>query len=64
METTSATERHVGQHPLPVAGVLDEAQAEELAVLVKALADPVRLRLVSIMRLPPERSASAICRRW
>ena len=30
-------------------GVLDEAKAEELTVLVKALADPVRLRLVSIM---------------
>ena len=30
-------------------GVLDEAQAEELAVLFKALADPVRLRLLSIM---------------
>lgn len=30
-------------------GALDEAQAEELAVLLKVLADPVRLRLVSIM---------------
>lgn len=30
-------------------GALDEAEAEELAVLVKALADPVRLRLVSII---------------
>ena len=30
-------------------GALDETQAEELAVLLKALADPVRLRLVSIM---------------
>ena len=29
--------------------VLDEGQAEELAVLFKALADPVRLRLLSIM---------------
>ncbi|CAN5731049.1 metalloregulator ArsR/SmtB family transcription factor [soil metagenome] len=35
------------------AGVLDEAQAEELAVFVKALADPVRLRLVSIMGAAP-----------
>ena len=30
-------------------GALDETQADELAVLLKALADPVRLRLVSIM---------------
>ncbi|MDP8953547.1 MAG: metalloregulator ArsR/SmtB family transcription factor [Actinomycetota bacterium] len=34
-------------------GVLDEAQAEELAVLLKALADPVRLRLVSIIAAAP-----------
>lgn len=31
------------------AAPLDEAQADELAALLKALADPVRLRLVSIM---------------
>lgn len=34
-------------------GVLDEAQAEELTVLVKALADPIRLRLVSILAAAP-----------
>ncbi|MGQ0572763.1 MAG: metalloregulator ArsR/SmtB family transcription factor [Pseudonocardia sp.] len=34
----------------PVTGaVLDEEQAEELAVLLKALADPVRIRLVSLV---------------
>ena len=30
-------------------GVLDEAEAEELAAVLKALADPIRLRLVSII---------------
>jgi ArsR family transcriptional regulator len=30
-------------------GVLEEAAAEDLAVVLKALADPVRLRLVSII---------------
>ncbi len=34
-------------------GVLDEAQAEELAVRLKALGDPVRLRLVSIIAAAP-----------
>jgi len=34
----------------PVTGaVLDEGQAEELATLLKALADPVRIRLVSLV---------------
>lgn len=32
---------------------LDEAQAEELAEMLKALADPVRLRLVSIIATAP-----------
>jgi ArsR family transcriptional regulator, arsenate/arsenite/antimonite-responsive transcriptional repressor len=35
--------------PPLLAAPLDEASAEELAVLLKALADPVRLRVVSIV---------------
>ena len=38
--------------PLLGAG-LDEADAEELAALLKALADPVRLRLVSLIGAAP-----------
>ena len=38
-------------------GRLDEAAAEELAAVLKALADPVRLRLISIVAVPtPEAS--------
>jgi ArsR family transcriptional regulator len=33
--------------------VLDEPEAEELAAVLKALADPVRLRLVSIVAATP-----------
>lgn len=33
--------------------VLDEPQADELAQLLKALADPVRLRLVSLIAAAP-----------
>lgn len=36
------------------AGVLDEATAGELAAVLKALADPVRLRLVSLIAAAPE----------
>lgn len=32
---------------------LDEAEAEEMATLLKALADPVRLRLVSLVAASP-----------
>jgi ArsR family transcriptional regulator len=39
-------------------GVLDEAAAEELASLLKALADPVRLRLVSLIAAAP---AGEVC---
>jgi ArsR family transcriptional regulator, arsenate/arsenite/antimonite-responsive transcriptional repressor len=35
------------------AGVLEEAEAEELAAVLKALADPVRLRLVSVIAAAP-----------
>lgn len=40
------------------AASLDEAQANELAVVLKALADPVRLRLVSIIAGAP---AGEVC---
>jgi ArsR family transcriptional regulator len=36
------------------AGRMDEAEAEELASVLKALADPVRLRLVSVIAAAPE----------
>lgn len=36
------------------AGVLDEAEAEELASMFKALADPARLRLLSMVASSPE----------
>lgn len=39
--------------PPVTAGVLDEAEAAELAAVLKALADPVRLRLVSIIAASP-----------
>lgn len=35
------------------AGALGEAEAEELAAVLKALADPVRLRLVSLIAAAP-----------
>ena len=36
------------------AGVLEEAEAEELAAMFKALADPARLRLLSMVASSPE----------
>ncbi len=42
--------------PLSVSA-LDEAEAESLAAVLKALADPVRLRLVSIVASSPEGEA-------
>jgi ArsR family transcriptional regulator, arsenate/arsenite/antimonite-responsive transcriptional repressor len=39
--------------PPVTAGRLDEAEATELAGVLKALADPVRLRLVSIIAAAP-----------
>jgi ArsR family transcriptional regulator len=38
---------------------LDEAQANELAVVLKALADPVRLRIVSLVASAPDREICA-----
>jgi ArsR family transcriptional regulator len=38
---------------------LDEAQADELAAVLKALADPVRLRIVSLVASAPEREICA-----
>ena len=38
---------------------LDEAQAAELAVVLKALADPVRLRIVSLVATAPEHEMCA-----
>lgn len=43
--------------PPILTAVLDEAQAEELADLLKALADPARLRLVSIIAVAGEACA-------
>ena len=57
----------VVKEPVPVealccapvtAGVLDEATAVDLAAVLKALADPVRLRLVSLIAAAP---AGEIC---
>jgi ArsR family transcriptional regulator, arsenate/arsenite/antimonite-responsive transcriptional repressor len=39
--------------PPVTAGVLEEAEATELAAVLKALADPVRLRLVSLIAAAP-----------
>jgi ArsR family transcriptional regulator len=39
--------------PPVTAGALDEAEAEVLAGVLKALADPVRLRLVSLVAAAP-----------
>lgn len=36
------------------AGVLDEAEASELAAMFKALADPARLRLLSMVASSPD----------
>lgn len=44
--------------PPVTAGQLDEAAAAELAAVLKALADPVRIRLVSIIAAAP---AGEIC---
>lgn len=38
---------------------LDEVQAEELAGVLKALADPIRLRLVSMLATDPDREICA-----
>jgi ArsR family transcriptional regulator len=38
-------------------GVLDEAEATEMAPLLAALADPVRLRIVSMLAASPEGTA-------
>lgn len=43
----------------PVASPLDRAEAESLAVLLKAVADPVRLQLVSIVRAAEGQEACA-----
>ena len=40
-----------------LAGPLDESQATELAAAFKVLADPVRLRLLSLIASAPEGSA-------
>jgi len=40
-------------HPV-TAGVLDETEAIELAAMFKAMADPVRLRLLSMVASAPE----------
>ena len=40
-----------------LAAPLDEGDAEELAVAFKALADPVRLRLLSLIAAAPEGTA-------
>ena len=39
--------------PALLGAPLDEAEAEEMAALLKALADPVRLRLVSLVAASP-----------
>jgi ArsR family transcriptional regulator len=41
----------------PPAAALDRAEAEQLASLLKAVADPVRLQLLSILRADPNGSA-------
>jgi ArsR family transcriptional regulator len=53
-------------HPLPApccaplgAGALDEAEATELASVFKALADPARVRLLSMVATAPDGEACA-----
>jgi ArsR family transcriptional regulator len=46
-------DRRAGCCPPLRAAALDEGQADELAQLLKALADPVRLRLVSLIAAAP-----------
>ena len=43
--------------PTRAAGAMSAEQAERVAVLLKALADPVRLRLVSLIATSPEGEA-------
>ena len=43
--------------PLAATGMLDDAQALELAVRLKALADPVRLQLVTLLLSAPGQEA-------
>jgi ArsR family transcriptional regulator len=43
--------------PLTADGALDPASAEELAAAFKALADPVRLRLLSLIAAAPDGTA-------
>ena len=43
--------------PLGAAGAMTPEQAERVAVLLKALADPVRLRLVSLIATSPDGEA-------
>jgi ArsR family transcriptional regulator len=45
--------------PPLVDGPIDAERADELAALLKALADPVRLRLVSIIAASPDGEACA-----
>ena len=43
--------------PLETGGAMSADQAERVAVLLKALADPVRLRLVSLIAAAPDGEA-------
>jgi DNA-binding transcriptional ArsR family regulator len=43
--------------PLTTTGMLDDAQALELAVRLKALADPIRLQLVTLLLSSPAQEA-------
>jgi ArsR family transcriptional regulator len=56
VEVLSAGERAGRPH---VVLVVDSEQAEELAAVLKALADPVRLRLVSMLVSEPDREICA-----
>jgi ArsR family transcriptional regulator, arsenate/arsenite/antimonite-responsive transcriptional repressor len=64
-ERTAAEETHVTTLPIiPCCGPvleapLDASQAEELATGFKVLADPVRLRLLSLIAAAPQQEACA-----
>jgi len=49
----AGSRRHGGVLPAAVGSAADPAQAEQVAPLLKALADPVRLRLVSLVASHP-----------
>jgi ArsR family transcriptional regulator len=57
LSTTPQQVPHVSECGSPAVHVLERAEAERRAGLLKALADPVRLQLLSIISASPDREA-------